>query len=53
MSIAHRMMSLVIATVTLFMTQLLLITSAMLNTATTGILASGKPMIIVVTKEKK
>jgi len=53
MSIAHRMMNLVIATAMWFMIRLLLIMSAMLNIVTTGILASGKPMITVATKEKK
>ncbi len=53
MSIAHRMMNLVIATAMSFMIQLLSITSATLNIVTTGTLAGGKPTTIVVIKEKK
>jgi hypothetical protein len=53
MSIARRMITLVTVIVIWFMIRLLLITSAMLNIVTTGILASGKPMITVVIKEKK
>jgi len=53
MSIAHRMMSLVTAVVIWFMIQLSLITSAILNIVTTGILAGGKLMTTVVTKEIK
>ena len=53
MNIARRMMNLVTVTAMWFMIQRLSITSVILNTATTGILASGKPMTTVVTKEKK
>ena len=53
MSIVHRMIALVIVIVIWFMIQLLLITNAILNIVTTGILAGGKPMITVVIKEKK
>ena len=53
MSIARRMITLVTVIVIWFMIRLLLITSAMLNIVTTGILAGGKPMITVATKEMK
>tara|TARA_B000000609_G_C24068533_1_gene290725 strand:- start:80 stop:256 length:177 start_codon:yes stop_codon:yes gene_type:complete len=53
MSIAHRMMNLVTAIVMWFTTQQLLITSAILNIVTTGILAGGKLMITLAIKEKK
>ena len=53
MSIAHRMMSLVTVIVMWFTIRLLLITSAMLNIVTTGILAGGKLMTTVVIKEIK
>ena len=53
MSIAHRMMNLVIVIVTWFMIQQLLITSAILNIVTTGIRAGGKLMTTAATKEIK
>ena len=53
MSIARRMINLVTVIVTWFMIQQLLIMSAILNIVTTGILAGGKPMTTVVTKEMK
>ena len=53
MSIARRMITLVTVIVIWCMIRLLLITSAMLNIVTTGILAGGKPMITVATKEMK
>ena len=53
MNIARRMMNLVTATAMWFMIQRLSITSVILNTATTGILAGGKLMTTVVIKEKK